>query len=261
MPKTRFIFRINPHLVNANLKNYLGFGVSDFRFLFAFVHRMYPSGQFLIHSIQSNNFVFNLLSIIYVMWHKIRLIRLVLFLQNQKFFVIYLQKKYAMIDTEKRAEYIEEVGLFFETLGLTRMAGRIHGYLMVNEKEMVCFDELVESLQASKSSISTNLKSLQQIRFIKAITLSGDRKTYYCLSPDLNWSQYYEQRIKAMDAMINLFGRGLELRSNKDDKPSQWLAQTLEFYEWLTGEISIVLKRWEEYRLTKEKNKKQKNNT
>ena len=161
-----------------------------------------------------------------------------------------------MTDNNKRAEYIEEVGLFFETLGLTRMAGRIQGYLMVNEKEMVSFDELVESLQASKSSISTNLKSLQQIQFVKPITLPGDRKTYYCLSPDLNWSQYYEQRIKAMDAMINLFGRGLELRSNKDDKPSQWLAQTLEFYEWLTGEISIVLKRWEEYRLNKEKNKK-----
>jgi len=118
---------------------------------------------------------------------------------------------------------------------------------------MVSFDELVESLQASKSSISTNLKSLQQIHFVKPITLPGDRKTYYCLSPDLNWSQYYEQRIKAMDAMIKLFGRGLELRSNKDDKPSQWLAQTLEFYEWLTGEISNVLKRWEEYRLNKEK--------
>jgi len=33
-----------------------------------------------------------------------------------------------MTDNNKRAEYIEEVGLFFETLGLTRMAGRIQGY-------------------------------------------------------------------------------------------------------------------------------------
>ncbi len=153
-----------------------------------------------------------------------------------------------MPDIEKRAAYIEEVGLFFETLGLTRMAGRIHGYLMVNEKEMVCFDELVASLQASKSSISTNLKSLQQIMFIKAVTLPGDRKTYYCLSPDLDWLQYFEQRVKAMDAMIKIFSRGLEFRSDKDDKPSKWLAQTLEFYEWLAGEISNMLNSWEAHR-------------
>lgn len=163
-----------------------------------------------------------------------------------------------MTDIEKRAAYIEEVGLFFESLGLTRMAGRIHGYLMVNEKEMVCFDELVESLQASKSTISTNLKSLQQIRFIKAVTLLGDRKTYYSLSPDLDWVEYFEQRVKAMDTMIKIFSRGLEFRSNKDDKPSKWLTQTLEFYEWLADEISTMLKSWEAHRSHKaiKKNKK-----
>ncbi len=150
-----------------------------------------------------------------------------------------------MTDADKRTEYIEEVGLFFETLGLTRMAGRIHGYIMVNEKEIVGFDELVGSLQASKSSISTNLKSLQQIQFIKAITLPGDRKTYYCLSPELSWSNYFDQRIRAIDAMINLFSRGLNFRENKQDKSSIWLTQTLEFYEWLTGEVSYMLKSWE----------------
>ncbi|MBW6498949.1 MAG: hypothetical protein K0B09_11200 [Bacteroidales bacterium] len=160
-----------------------------------------------------------------------------------------------MTDSNKRAEYIEEVGLFFETLGLTRMAGRIHGYLVVNEKEMVCFDELVASLQASKSSISTNLKALQQIQFIKAITLPGDRKTYYGLSPDLDWTQYYEQRIRAMDKMTRLFSRGLEFRSNKDDKPSRWLAQTLELYEWLAGDISQMLKNWKERRSKPDKKK------
>lgn len=153
-----------------------------------------------------------------------------------------------MTDADKRTEYIEEVGLFFETLGLTRMAGRIHGYIMVNEKEIVGFDELVGSLQASKSSISTNLKSLQQIQFIKAITLPGDRKTYYCLSPELSWSNYFDQRIRAIDAMINLFSRGLNFRENKQDKSSIWLTQTLEFYEWLTGEVSYMLKSWEAHR-------------
>lgn len=156
-----------------------------------------------------------------------------------------------MVQDDKRAGFIEESGLFFESLGMTRMAGRIQGYLMVADKEIVSFDELTQVLQASKSSISNNLKSLVQTRFIKPVSLPGDRKTYYCLSPDINWTDYFEQRMLALKYMQDLFERGLDLRENQQDKPSQWLKQTIEFYSWLLREFPGLINQWKE--LQKEK--------
>ncbi len=143
-----------------------------------------------------------------------------------------------------RQEYIEEMAMLFETLGLTRMAGRIQGYIMTSQEELVCFDELVEGLQASKSSISTNLKSLKNIMFIKAIIKPGDRKTYFCLTPDMDWTLYYKNRITAMYQMNNLFRKGLEFRLNQNDKTSKWIHETLEFFELMTDEMAMKMVEW-----------------
>ena len=151
-----------------------------------------------------------------------------------------------MTNPDERAAFIEEMGIYFESLGLTRMAGRIQGYLMVTEKNLVSFDELTQVLQASKSSISNNLKALVSTGFLKPLTLPGDRKTYYSLWPDIDWSQYYRQRMSQIEKLKDLFKKGLELRSDKNDKPSGWLNESIEFYEWLLREFPETLQKWNE---------------
>lgn len=146
-----------------------------------------------------------------------------------------------------RSEFIEETALIYEGMGLTRMAGRIHGYLMVSDEEVVSFDELTQALQASKSAISTNLKALVAVKFIKPITLPGDRKTYYSLSPEINWSETIRQKMQQMALIKNHFSKGLQLRMNKTDKPSQWLAQAIDFNTWMLNEFPKILNSWEDH--------------
>lgn len=146
-----------------------------------------------------------------------------------------------------RAEFIEETGIIYEGFGLTRMAGRIHGYLMVSDKEMVSFDELTQVLQASKSAISTNLKALLAVKFIKATTLPGDRKTYYSLAPEISWSDLIKSKIEQIQIIKKHFEKGMELRINKNDRPSQWLAKANYFYEWIGNEFPTLINRWEEH--------------
>ncbi len=145
---------------------------------------------------------------------------------------------------QNRQEYIEEMALLFETLGLTRMAGRIQGYIMTSQEEMVCFDELVEGLRASKSSISSNLKSLQTIMLVKTVTKSGDRKTYFCLTPDMDWALFFKNRIAAMQQMSNLFRKGLGFRLNQNDGTSKWIGETVGFFEWIVGETFKKMDTW-----------------
>ncbi len=146
----------------------------------------------------------------------------------------------------ERAKFIEETGILFEEMGLTRMSGRILGYLMISDKEEVSFDEMTKVLQASKSSISTNLKALTQIEFIKPVSKPGDRKTYYMLTPDMDWSGLFEKRLSTIRQLTNLFEKGLELRVNKKDTPAEWLASAKEFHEWLNQEFPEMLKRRKE---------------
>lgn len=150
-----------------------------------------------------------------------------------------------MSQYNERTNYIEETGLLFENLGTTRMSGRILGYLMITDKEMVSFDELCQVLQASKSSISTNVKSLITLHYVKPLTLPGDRKTYYMLSPDLDWVDSLMKRVELLSVMTNLFKKGLDLRVNKKDKASEWLRMSVEFYEWVLQEYPKFLARWE----------------
>ncbi len=149
------------------------------------------------------------------------------------------------LDTE-RDRFIEDNGLLFERLGVTRMSGRILGYLMVTDKEKVSFSEMTEALQASKSSISTNLKMLLQIGFVKPLTIPGERKTYYMLSPEMDWKAYFSERLEMIGIMNNMFKKGLTLRSSTKDNAAQWLREASEFYDFIIEEFPAMLKRWEE---------------
>ena len=151
----------------------------------------------------------------------------------------------------ERSAFVEESGLFFESLGMTRMSGRILGYLMVTDKDMVSFDELTHVLHASKSSISTNIKALLNVHFIKPFSNPGDRKTYYTLAPDIDWSGIYRMRIVQLNQLQGLFEKGRNLRTNPKDKTSHWLNDAIEFYAWITAKVPALLEEWEEYKRNK----------
>lgn len=156
--------------------------------------------------------------------------------------------KHIMSTYNERTSFIEESGLGFEKLGLTRMAGRILGYLMVSDKEMVCFDELTQVLQASKSSISTNLKTLMNIQYVVPHSLPGDRKTYYMLAPNINWVETMLQRAKLLEGLNIILKKGLTLRVNQNDTPSQWLKLSTHFFDWVIQEYPRFLQQYEKER-------------
>jgi DNA-binding transcriptional regulator GbsR (MarR family) len=147
----------------------------------------------------------------------------------------------------QRNTFIEESGILFETMGMTRMAGRIMGYLMITDKDMASFEELTQVLQASKSSISTNVKACTLVGFIKPITQPGDRKTYYMLSPDISWSDLFRKKAEQLTVLNKMFIKGLELRSNTKDKTSKWLVKAREFNEWVEKEYPSLMDKWDEH--------------
>nr|WP_322623276.1 hypothetical protein [uncultured Flavobacterium sp.] len=83
--------------------------------------------------------------------------------------------------SKQREELIELFGIHFENIGhLPPLGSRILSTLILDScTRPYTFEDLVEQMGASKSSISTNLNLLLKMGKITYYTLPGDRKKYY----------------------------------------------------------------------------------
>lgn len=91
-----------------------------------------------------------------------------------------------MSDLQKeKEELIEMFGIHFETNhNLPPLGSRILATLILDGCRCgITFEDLVEKMSASKSSVSTNLNLLQKLGKITYYTLPGDRKKYFRSSP------------------------------------------------------------------------------
>lgn len=145
--------------------------------------------------------------------------------------------------TEEKLRYIEEAGMAFELFGMTRMAGRILGYLIVCDKEAVSFNEIMEVLKASKGSISGTTKQLIAVGFVEPVSLPGDRKTYYRIS-NMQVGSILKQRITLFVKFAEVLDKGRGLKE-KNDRVHEWTLEVSSFYKWLGDEVDKVLQKWE----------------
>lgn len=82
---------------------------------------------------------------------------------------------------KEREELIELFGIHFESLHhLPPLSSRILATFILDScKREFTFEEVVETMGASKSSVSTNLNLLLKLGKINYYTRPGDRKKYY----------------------------------------------------------------------------------
>jgi DNA-binding transcriptional regulator GbsR (MarR family) len=155
-----------------------------------------------------------------------------------------------MEDINKKQQFVEDCGLYFERVGLTRVAGRIIGWLLVCHPPHQQQSDLVEALQASKSTISVALNVLTTLYLVERFTLPGDRRTYYRTSKDM-WSRSFRARMHQVTELKQLGERGLE--ALKDEPPER--RQRLEFMRdmnaFMEAEFPKLLDRWDEIKKAK----------
>ncbi|TYC12076.1 MarR family transcriptional regulator [Bizionia gelidisalsuginis] len=101
-------------------------------------------------------------------------------------------------------ELIEDIGMGIEErAGLSPLASRIYALLTMTSYDGLTFDEIKESIEASKSSISVNIKVLLQLRYIEYYTKPGDRKRYFKVSKYFQ-IKFLEIYMDALEKQITL---------------------------------------------------------
>jgi DNA-binding transcriptional regulator GbsR (MarR family) len=72
--------------------------------------------------------------------------------------------------------FIEDIGLFFEQMGMPRMAGRILGVLLISDPPAQSITEISEKLKASKSSVSIMARLLVENGLIERVASPVPRR-------------------------------------------------------------------------------------
>lgn len=86
---------------------------------------------------------------------------------------------------KQKQALVEKLGVFIETKDqLAPVAARILSYIILTGKVGTTFEDLVSKLCASKSTISTHLNHLHDLKKIVYFTKVGDRKKYFVINQD-----------------------------------------------------------------------------
>jgi len=118
--------------------------------------------------------------------------------------------------TPSKQEFAEEVGLYFDRFGITRMAGRILGWLLVCDPPHQTINDLAEALQASKGSISSMTRALIQMGLVERFSIPGHRRDYFRIRSG-GWAAILEYMAVEYRRFRELAERGL--RTLEDDGP------------------------------------------
>ena len=79
---------------------------------------------------------------------------------------------------DRQAAFVEEMGSYLSSVGMTPMAGRLLAWLLICDPEEQTAGELAESLRASRGAISGAIHQLETAGFVRRTRRRGDRREY-----------------------------------------------------------------------------------
>jgi len=152
-----------------------------------------------------------------------------------------------MNQVEKRkCELVEKLGIFIERKEqMAPVAARIFSHIILTGKQGTTFEDLVSGLCASKSTISTHLNHLQDLKKVNYFTKTGDRKKYFVLNKDTmlqGISDMVEEWKGEKQLHIEIKAYKEEANEALEEENQFELGFHDSFIEFLDGAITSIIK-------------------
>lgn len=138
--------------------------------------------------------------------------------------------------------FIEDIGLYFEQMGLPRMAGRILGALLISDPPAQSITDLCERLHASKSSISIMARLLMERGLIERVASPLPRRDYYRFKPG-GWTIYMRQWLGLMSGLHQITERGMLLMADKPEPLKERLNEAHDLFSNIEQEFPSILEK------------------
>lgn len=141
---------------------------------------------------------------------------------------------------------IENLGTFFEKRQLmTPMEARVFALLLLSDPHYQNFFTIQEELGASKSAISNAVNRLMNSKRVDYLTLPGDRKRYFKVSPDM-WLEQMKAEIASVVPMMKKIEGIMKRRADMDTPEfNKDLVRIHGFFAYMAKEFPKIMSKWE----------------
>ncbi|MEV4530200.1 MarR family transcriptional regulator [Streptosporangium sp. NPDC049304] len=140
--------------------------------------------------------------------------------------------------------FVEDAGLFYERLGLSRTAGRVMGWLLVAETGDADAPELAEALAVAKSSMSVALRQLEQAGLVERFRVRGGRRDRYRLAEDV-FARAFRAKMAEFEGFRALAEQGLQAVGD-DPERRRRLELMRDMYAFMMDRFPRLLQEWDE---------------
>ncbi|MEX2283640.1 MAG: MarR family transcriptional regulator [Gemmatimonadota bacterium] len=142
-----------------------------------------------------------------------------------------------------KSAYIERLALTGEEDGMPRIAGRLIGYLTMNQGAY-SLDEIADALQASKASVSTNARLLEERGILIRTSSPGDRRDFYEISP-APWEMFINNATRKVQKSMDAVEATLP-KLPPEDVANRRLKEARLFYRFLLDRLAECKVMWQQ---------------
>ncbi|MCA0757817.1 GbsR/MarR family transcriptional regulator [Paenibacillus sp. N4] len=149
---------------------------------------------------------------------------------------------------QARRRVIESIGKNMDLYGITLSIGHLYGNMYFN-REPVTLDEMSATMGMSKTSMSTGMRTLHDLKMINKVWGKGSRKDLYEVEPDwhqnfadffsIKWRKAVEQNMSALSRSLKEIGSLREQYAEDTaflailDNDESKIYDALNYYKWL----------------------------
>jgi DNA-binding transcriptional regulator GbsR (MarR family) len=141
-----------------------------------------------------------------------------------------------------KRDFVERLAVCSEEDGMPRIAGRLLAFLMVHDGAY-SLDELAEALQASKASVSTNARLLEERGVLLRGGSPGDRRDFYQIAP-APWQNVIVNARRKVQKFKETVDDTLQALPASETGPRRRLREAALFYEFVMDDLRELQSRW-----------------
>ena len=144
----------------------------------------------------------------------------------------------------EQKHFIEDMSLYFEQMGMPRMAGRVLGVLLISDPPEQSLNDLCAVLQASKSALSTTTRLLAEMGLIERVSSARPREVAFRFKAG-GWVVFMRMRLKLMASLHQIAEQGLELLKDEPPALRERLQEAHDMFSQIEEDLPVLLRRIE----------------
>lgn len=145
---------------------------------------------------------------------------------------------------EAASLFTERFAAVLVEAGIPRMPARVFAALLATDAGRLTAAELAGVLQASPAAVSGGVRYLTQVGMVSREGEPGSRRHYYRV-PDHVWDEVIGDRDRILSRWMTVMREGIELLG-ADSRAGARLAESVQYFEFLSAEMPQILARWRE---------------